>query len=267
MPKVWIHHPQGLLRVAYSEIGEGREVLLVHGMGGSLETLRPLQVILGRTHRAIAVDLPGFGRSDLPRRPQSLPEFRDALLALRGPLLRGPAHLFGHSFGGLIASLAAEKAPLEWLSLALASPAGFTGNLRAFPDLPMPYAVKRAAVLWLTSGRRAERMLRTVLRDPGKLSLPMRRVLQRSYRSAREMLRLGPEPWPQDLPQRVAALKMPVIAIWGAEDRTFPLEEARAYAPDLPISVIPGADHLVPIEAPEACAAVLERFYGDVPRA
>lgn len=265
MPKVWIRHPQGLLRIAYSELGEGQEVLLVHGMGGSLETLRALQELLAKSHRAIAVDLPGFGRSDLPRRPQRLKEFRDALLALHGPLLHGPAHLFGHSFGGLVASLAAEKAPEEWLSLSLASPAGFTGNLRSFPNLPMPYALKRAAVVWLTTGVRGERMLRTVVGDPKKLSLSMKRVLQRSYRSAREMLRLGPEPWPPDLPERVAALPLPVIAIWGADDRTFPLAEVRAFAPDLPLSVIPGADHLVPIEAPEACAAVLRRFYGDVP--
>lgn len=261
MPKVWIRHPQGLLRVAYSVLGDGPEVLLVHGMGGSLETLAPLQRALSRDYRAVAIDLPGFGRSDLPPRAQRLHEFRDALNALHGPLLKDRAHLMGHSFGGLVGALAAVRQPERWRSLALASPAGFTPNPRSFPDLRMPYALKRAAVLWLTSGRRAERTLASVVRDPSALSISMKRVLRRSYRSAREMLRLGPEPWPDDLPRLVASLPIPVLGIWGQEDRTFPVEQAQRFAPQLRVSVIAGADHLAPIEQPERFAEVLRAFF------
>lgn len=267
MPTVCIHHPQGPLDVAYTVMGRGPRVLLVHGMGGSLRTLAPLQRALSPDHEVFAVDLPGFGRSGLPPRAQSLADLRESLCALVGPLLPGPAHLFGHSFGGLVAALAAVERPHLWRSLALASAAGFSESPRAFPDIRMPRVAKRALVLWMTSGRRGERLLSSVALHPQRIDRAMRRVLQLSYRQAREMLRLGPEPWPADLAQRVAQLPLPVLGIWGSADRTFPLAAVRRFAPDLPIHVIPGADHLVPIEAPSAVASALRALYAGVPSA
>src|SRR5439155_3853933 len=60
-------------RVKLTERGRGQAVVLLHGLTGSRAYLRPYAERLGRTHRVVAVDLPGHGGSDLLE-PFSFPE-------------------------------------------------------------------------------------------------------------------------------------------------------------------------------------------------
>src|SRR5688500_8609467 len=54
------------LRIWVEERGRGKPILLIHGLGANTYTWRKLVSDLARTHRVIAVDLKGFGRSDKP---------------------------------------------------------------------------------------------------------------------------------------------------------------------------------------------------------
>jgi haloalkane dehalogenase len=54
------------LRLHYLEAGEGEPVLLLHGFPTSSHLYRNILPELGKTHRAIALDLPGYGLSDKP---------------------------------------------------------------------------------------------------------------------------------------------------------------------------------------------------------
>ena len=54
------------LRLHYTEAGEGDPILLLHGFPTSSHLYRNILPQLAKTHRAIALDLPGYGLSDKP---------------------------------------------------------------------------------------------------------------------------------------------------------------------------------------------------------
>ena len=61
--------------VNYAEIGEGEPILFVHGLAGNWRNWLKSLPHFGRTHRAIALDLPGFGDSPLPSWPIGMPAY------------------------------------------------------------------------------------------------------------------------------------------------------------------------------------------------
>ncbi len=65
------------LSIKYDDCGEGSPVLLLHGWGASLETMRPVSdAIVKLGMRAVSLDFPGFGGSEAPRRFGALRSMR-----------------------------------------------------------------------------------------------------------------------------------------------------------------------------------------------
>ena len=117
-------------RIHYVERGEGRPILMIHGLGGTLHHLRrPLMEEFGDGFRLIAMDRPGSGYSTraagrdgrLSEQARFVARFIDAL-GLDRPLL------VGHSLGGAIALAVALDFPHKISGLALISPLTHTGE-------------------------------------------------------------------------------------------------------------------------------------------
>ncbi len=134
--------------IHYVERGEGRPILMIHGLGGSLHHLRrPLMEAFGDGFRLIALDRAGSGYStrdplqqgSLKEQAQGIADFIDAL-GLEKPLL------VGHSLGGAVALATALDHPGKVAGLALISP------LTHFePELPLVF---RALAVKSPLGRR-----------------------------------------------------------------------------------------------------------------
>ena len=62
-------------QVNYVEIGEGQPLLFVHGLSGCWQNWLENLPHFGRTHRAIALDLPGFGDSPMPSWKIDIPAY------------------------------------------------------------------------------------------------------------------------------------------------------------------------------------------------
>jgi len=110
----------------YREAGAGEPIVLLHCSSGSSGAWLPVMEHLGRGYRALAPDLLGYGRS--------APWSRDAVLlpgaelgVIRALLdvVRRPAHLVGHSYGGTVALDAARRFPQRVASLTLIEPVAF----------------------------------------------------------------------------------------------------------------------------------------------
>lgn len=85
--------------------GRGPEVVWIHGLGEQSQSFDPVAArVAGVSH--VMPDLPGYGRSPWPAAPRSLDEVADDLAAWIGD--RRPA-LVGHSLGGVLAQLVAER--------------------------------------------------------------------------------------------------------------------------------------------------------------
>lgn len=106
--------------VTLEQDGEGPPVVLLHGTFSGADRFVPIAVRLsGR--RTILVDLPGFGRSPLPRGSSLIEECVDAVAGLILELDE-PVILAGHSFGGLIAAKVMERMESRIRKLALLQP-------------------------------------------------------------------------------------------------------------------------------------------------
>ena len=212
-------------------VGEGRPVVLVHGIGGGAADWElNVGALAERGFRAIAVDMPGHGASDPPPRDwdprDSAAMVRDFLDALG----LGSAALIGHSAGGLLAAAAALQHPERVEALVLNAPAGFERRvgwtLRAltvpvlgeFLMRPSEAAARAAMARIFCDPRLAPRSFidRWIARaqDGG-----LRRSFFRLLRSG-----LGLRGLRRDLVYggRLGELAVPTLVVWGTEDRIVP---------------------------------------------
>lgn len=115
-------------RIHYTSTGEGPPILLLHANPGDGRDFDAVIPELAERHRVLALDWPGYGRSDPPAHPDTvsvaflervLGEFVDALGL-------PPALLIGNSVGGNVAVRLAAQRPERVRALVLVAPGGFT---------------------------------------------------------------------------------------------------------------------------------------------
>ena len=97
------------INVNYIDEGTGSTVLLLHGWGGSIQTMIPIANILKDKCRVIALDLPGFGESDIPKEPWNSYDYANCIKNFIDTLNLKNIILFGHSHGGRISIILASK--------------------------------------------------------------------------------------------------------------------------------------------------------------
>lgn len=153
--------------------GSGPPLVLIHGLGGALATWEPVLERLAPYRDVIAVDMPGFGGSDLlpPGTPYSAVEMGRAITAHLGALGVERAHLAGNSLGAWVAlEMAADG---NGASVCGISPAGLWRK----PLGPGSYDARRAGkrlrplvLAALRTRRGREAVLRSTVARPQNLS-------------------------------------------------------------------------------------------------
>ena len=86
----------------YEDHGQGEPLLLVHGLGSSIQDWEYQLPHLQQQRRVVAVDLRGHGRSGKPRERYSMAAFAADVAALIEHLGLPPVHLVGISMGGMV---------------------------------------------------------------------------------------------------------------------------------------------------------------------
>jgi pimeloyl-ACP methyl ester carboxylesterase len=250
------------LRLRYIEEGRGPAVLFLHGasLGSSADVyLRNLGPLARAGFRAIAFDQPGFGLSEVPAdfsaayRRDSIPKFMDAL-SLK------TAALVGHSQAGNAAVQLALKEPGRTTHVIALG----TGSL--LPPLGGEGGGDEAAARQRTAAgeptvedtRKAleATLFHPELITPEELALRHARSVGRNFeafvaRNAAAEAAPAKEP-KTPLWQRLVELPMPLLLIYGREDRAHAAERAKLLKekyPQLKIHIVPGCKHLVPWDA------------------
>src|SRR4051812_48234278 len=139
--------------------GTGTPLVLLHGL---LDSCEGWDAVVDATQRpCLAIDLPGFGRSDLPSRPRVSAYAEDVIAALEHLKIRALT-LVGHSLGGAVAAAVAERAPEGVTALVLLAPVGF-GRVPLAEAVSIP-GVRNVAYAVMPLGLRNRAALRLAYR-------------------------------------------------------------------------------------------------------
>jgi 3-oxoadipate enol-lactonase len=258
LPEVRVNH----LRLHYVTEGDGPAVILLHELGGSTETWKDLQPFLvGAGFRAVALDLRGAGRSELPAAAYSLPDLASDVLGLMDVLGLPQAFLVGLAVGGLVALQVATASRRRVLGLILLD------ATLVIPEANATYARQRAATV-AREGMAAvvDQSLSRSFPAPVAAACPQ---AMKKYRD--RFLRNNPQGYAfaslaalgADFREAAPSLDLPALVLVGEHDRLFPPEQAQMLAEALPQAtyhVIPGAGHFPPLQAPEAVRKLVVTF-------
>ncbi|KPC76183.1 hydrolase [Streptomyces sp. NRRL WC-3753] len=265
-------HPPGMsqydtdlshgMHVVHDGPPQAPPILLIHGSGASGASWGPVVPALAEHRHVLRVDLPGCGRSpatesyDVPRQAARLAALLDDL-GLRS------VTVVGHSSGGYVATALAERRPDLVGTIALVSTGPALDALLPQPMiLRLLLAPPFGPLLW---PRRTDAMLRkgidaTAARPVDVPADMIEDVRGISYRSFRTVLR-GNTAYlaERGVPERLAALAVPVLVVFGASDPRWEPSSAHRYeaVPHARLEILPGVGHLPPLEAPEATAGLL----------
>lgn len=106
-------------KVAYSDRGKGRAVVLLHGFLGSKELLAHTRDALARRFRVVSIDLPGHGQSDCFGYVHTMDFMAKAVKAVMDHLRLKRYAIIGHSMGGYVALAFAELFPEQVRGICL----------------------------------------------------------------------------------------------------------------------------------------------------
>ncbi|MCB0662932.1 MAG: alpha/beta fold hydrolase [Saprospiraceae bacterium] len=137
----------GGIQVAYFDEGKGKKtIIFIHGLGSYAPAWKKNIAELSKTHRVIALDLPGYGKSSKGTYEASMTFYATVVKDLMETLNLPSALIGGHSMGGQIAMTMALSWPDKVDGLILVAPAGFetftTGQKQWFREVLTPTAVK-----------------------------------------------------------------------------------------------------------------------------
>ncbi|MDJ0536791.1 MAG: alpha/beta hydrolase [Xenococcaceae cyanobacterium MO_207.B15] len=252
-------------QASYSEEGNGKPLLMLHGFFGERKCWQPLSREIKENFRCISLDLLGFGESAKPE----FSHFVAAQVTFINQFLKKlelkRCYIIGHSFGAWVASKYALNFPDCVNGLILLGPAGIKDNRfeeRYFFLRPL---------LWETPLIDWSLNLVTPLSEIFNYKKALETIKEYRYQLtnqpvARSMLitRLQGMRGAETVETEIHKLKIPVLVIAGECDETIPLWHSETYAREIPnaqLEIIPGADHALPTEYPQKIAASILKFF------
>jgi pimeloyl-ACP methyl ester carboxylesterase len=261
-------------RVNYVEMGTGAPLVFVHGLSGCWQNWLENIPHFARSHRVIAVDLVGFGESEMPHWQIGVEGYGRFIDAFLGEIGVERAPIVGNSMGGFISAETAISHPSRVEKLVLVDAAGGP-TAREWQNRygsTLSRAARLAAPIIAAGLARSEHLVRR----PG-----LRRLLL--YKVAAHPDRLRPELcfevargaakpgfmdalksiFEYDYLDRIPDISCPTLIVWGAKDEIVPVQDAFEYE-----RLIPGArsvifedtGHVPMLERPARFNRVLEEF-------
>jgi pimeloyl-ACP methyl ester carboxylesterase len=223
------------------DIGEGPVVLMVHGLSGSWQNWLENIPYFARDHRVIAVDLPGFGESEMPAEKISISRYADTIDALLDVLeIDQPVRLVGNSMGGFIGAELAIRYPARIERLVLVAAAGLSvETIRTQRQEGLRHRAENIAFFnigWVASRspaitrrpRLRSAVLLLVTAHPDRLPSPLTYEQVKGsgkpgFSDALEALCNYP------IRTRLTEIECPTFIVWGDKDRLVPLKDASVF--------------------------------------
>lgn len=259
--------------IEYADIGEGDDpILWIHGLGACWQTWLENLPFFSQTHRCIALDLPGFGRSDM-RDDISIDRYGEIVGEFCDTLGIRQATVVGNSTGGVIGAELAIKFPERVERLALVSAAVFWQEYRRAKPLvalaqTTEASVGRAIVHGQPALVRRPRLRALALAFGGfryphllsrELQVELLLTARRTAGFVPALQSLGDYPLRDELP-RIAC---PTLVVWGTDDPMVSVRHAHELESLIPNSrkeIFERTGHVPMLERPDRFNRVLAEF-------
>jgi pimeloyl-ACP methyl ester carboxylesterase len=256
------------------DVGDGPPLVFVHGLSGSWQNWLENIPAFMDDHRVIAVDLPGFGESPMPREKITIAGYGQFLDRLFDALEIDGAAVVGNSMGGFVAAETAITFPHRVERLVLVAAAGLSiehqrndGVLRALEvtenlaQYGIAWGLSRAG--WLTKRPRGRKILMAFVAahpedlDPALVHEQIAGAGKPGFVPALDALTSYP------IRDRLGDIGCPTLIVWGPKDMLVPVKDAHEFdklIPESRLIIYEETGHVPMLERPERFNADLREF-------
>lgn len=244
MPRTEINN----LNISYQVAGEGDVVILLHGWGGEAASFQPVFEWLSASHKVYALDLPGFGKSEIPPTAWNTSDYAHFVVAFLETFRIPKAHLIGHSFGGRISIIVSAEHPEKVDKLILVDSAGLK------PRRTAKYYIRVGTAKIGKQLRRFGKYGSLVANTISK------RAGSKDYQEAGEMRATMVKVVNQDLRSLLPQIAASTLLIWGENDTDTPVAFGQIMEKEIPdagLVVLKEAGHFSYLDRfPQFCRIV-----------
>ena len=248
-----MNYTAGGVTLSVFEAGQGEKTLIfLHYFGGSSRTWQPVMELLSADFRCLAPDLRGWGDSDaVPEAACRVEDMADDVQTLIAALGLMRYTLVGHSMGGKVALALAARRPLGLSALLLAAPSPLSPEPMSSDDR----ASMRAAYGNAEASRKTLQKIACLPLSPETENGVVADNLRASRAAWEAWADLGSR---EDLSALASQITVPTHVLAGTGDAVLPPDVLRREVADCifgaTLTTVPGAGHLLPLEAPAAVA-------------
>lgn len=243
----------GDMKINYIVSGEGKDVVLLHGWGCSIETMKPIHKYLERFFKVYSVDLPGFGQSDTPKVAWGAEEYGIAMDKFLNKLNIDNPILIGHSHGGRTSIYLGATRKVN--KIILVDSAGVKPK-RSLKYYFKVYTYKAAKVVLKLPGLSPHRE-EILNKMKGKVG-------STDYKNASGVMQSTfVKVVNSDLKELMGKIKAPTLLIWGEKDTATPVSDAKIMEkliPDAGLVVFKNAGHYSYLDNYNQFIAVISEF-------
>jgi pimeloyl-ACP methyl ester carboxylesterase len=265
----------GTLQVLDQGDPQGSPIVLLHCATCSMDWWDNLTPLLEQDHRVIRVDLLGMGGSDKPESGYSIDNQTSAVAEALAKLHVVGATVVGHSLGGSVAVDLAEQSPQLATRIVIIDQAAEDGFDKSLGERLSGWPVIGQAVARLVQVAPASAVrgeydqafapgynISSGFDNPDQ---PVDDLRAMTYTSVQDTIDAEQDFVDQSpLDDRLKALGVPVLVIFGAEDQIYDapasIARYRANVPGVQTHLIPGAGHSPNVEKPDLVAPLILAF-------
>ncbi len=254
-------------RVCITEKGSGPLLLLVHGLGAHIGRWSQTIEDLSADYRVMAVDLPGFGKSDKGHESYSIRFYARILRELIEKLDLKALTLIGHSLGGATVLRYLIEDPGPVVRVGVVAPAGIRipqhRVLRTIAGfmLRSPFARSMLAKsLERCAVQRTDAVLDMIFHAQGLPDDPEWKLIRHTLQNAAANLMHF------TVHGELAVIRTPMLVVWGEDDTLLPADLALKIHKEVPLArlaIIPECGHYPMLEQPKLFHKRLREFLAD----
>jgi pimeloyl-ACP methyl ester carboxylesterase len=226
--------------VNYRLNGQGKLIILLHGWGDNISGLKSLDEELAKFYQVLAIDLPGFGESELPKKPWRLNDYAQLVAGeIKKLELEEPFAAIGHSNGGAVLIKAVSQKIIIPSKLILIAASGVrTGQTLKRITLSIFAKTGNLATIWL----------------PERYRMSLRSTL---YGMAGSDMLIVPEL------RETFKLVVPTLLIYAENDQAAPISVGKTYNKlinNSKLEIVASSGHFIHLDQPEQTLSLITEF-------